>query len=173
MSLSPAFSISQSVATPSDVTFTDDSSGSDSNITQRRIYVTDNNGNAVVPSGTSTSYIAWPYASNPLTVLDLLEEDLAVTIVIQWLDVSNTVLYSSTDTFCLRAFNKQEFISLIQDQALSPSVVQDTNYFQNLCQYWINIVGGNTMIEDAADLSGSQKCLNRATDMLNNEAKYF
>lgn len=173
MPLSPAFTVSQSAATPADVTFEDTSTGSDVAITQRRIYVTDNNGDAVVPTGTSTSYIAWAYATNPLAVSDLLTEDLAVTIVVQWLNVSNTVLYSSSEVFCLRQFNIQEFISLIQDQALSPSVVQDTNYFSNLCQYWVNITGANVMVENAEDLSGSQNCLNRATEMLTNETKYF
>ena len=49
MSFSPAFTASQSAATPSTVVFTDTSTGSDGSIASRRIYVTDNNGNAVVP----------------------------------------------------------------------------------------------------------------------------
>jgi hypothetical protein len=173
MAFSPAFTVGQSASDPSAVTFEDTSTGSDAAIASRRIYVTDSNGDAVVPSGTSTAYIAWALGTNPKTVADLLTEDIAATITIQWLNSANTVLYSSTDTFCLREYNIVQFISLIQDQALTPGVVQDSNYFSNLCQYWINIVGADTMITDASDLSGSQNCLNRATQMLDNETFYF
>lgn len=173
MPLTPSFSVSQSAATPANVTFTDDSSGSDVLVTQRRIYVTDSNGDAVVPSGTSTSYIQWALATNPIEVEDLLTEDLAVSVTVQWLNVSNVVLYDLTQVFCLREFNIQNFIYLVQQQALSPGVVQDTNYFSNLCQYWINIEGANTMVVEAEDLAGSQSCLNRAIQMLNNETFYF
>lgn len=173
MPFTPSFTVAQSAATPANCTIEDDSSGSDAAITSRRIYITDNAGNYIVPSGTSTDYIAWPLATNPITIEDLLTVDLSVLILVQWLDVSNAVLYDEQNEFCLREFNKQQFIYLIQNQALYPGIVQDANYFSNLCQYWINIVGANTMVEDAADLSGSQNCLNRATEMLQDESKYF
>lgn len=173
MPFSPAFSVGQALSNPGAVTLTDDSSGSDVLITQRRVYFTDEAGNYIVPSGTSTDYVAWPLATNPITISSLLQVDTSVNILVQWLNVSNVVLYDDDDDFCLRAFNKQQFVYLIQQQALSPGIVQDSNYFSNLCQYWINIQGANTMVEDAADLSGSQNCLNRATEMLQNESKYF
>ena len=173
MPLSPAFTVSQGAATPANVTFEDTSTGSDAAVTQRRIYITDNDGEVIVPSGTSTDYIAWALGTNPIEVQDLLSNDLAVHIIIQWLDVSNAVLYDDENDFCLREFNIQNFIYLIQNQALTPGIVQDTNYFSNLSQYWINIVGANTMVEDANDLSASQNCLNRATAMLNDQTFYF
>lgn len=173
MPLTPAFTVSQSAAAPANVTFTDSSTGSDVAVTSRRIYVTDSNGDPVVPTGTSTDYISWPIGTNPIEVADLLTQDLAVTVLVQWLDVSNTVLYQLADVYCLRAFNTQNFIYLIQQQALNPGVVQDATYFSNLCQYWINIEGANTMIVEAEDLSGSQACLDRATNFLNNETLFF
>lgn len=173
MPLTPAFTVSQSAATPANVTFEDTSTGTDVLVTSRRIYVTDSNGDPVVPSGSSTDYIAWPLATNPIEVADLLTQDLAVTVLVQWLNVSNAVLYELSEVYALREFNIQNFIYLIQNQALNPGVVQDAAYFNNLCQYWINIVGANTMITEAANLSGSQACLNRATNMLNNENYFF
>lgn len=173
MSFSPSFTCGASPSDPAAVVFTDDSVGSDVLILARRIYVTDNDGNAVVPSGTSTAYIEWPYATNPLTVLNLLTQDTACNVDVQWLGAGNVVLYETDNDFCFREFNIQQFIYLIQNQALTPGIVQDANYISNLCQYWINIVGGNTMVEDAEDLSGSQNCLNRATEFLQNESKYF
>lgn len=173
MPLIVSFTVGQSPSSPDSVVFEDTSTGTDVAVTQRRIYITDNDGNAVVPSGTATAYIAWPLATNPITVSNLLTVDLAVNIDVQWLDVSNNILYEDDNEFCLREFNKQNFIYLIQNQALSPGVVQDETYFSNLCQYWINIVGANVMVEDAVDLSGSQNCLNRATNMLDNQQLFF
>lgn len=173
MSFSPSFQVGQSAASPANVTFTDDSTGSDVLILSRRIYVTDNNGNPVVPTGYSTTYIDWAIGTNPLTVAALLQVDTAVNVLVQWLGAANAVLYEDNEDFCLREFNIQQFIYLIQNQALIPGIVQDANYFTNLCIYWINIQGANTMVVDAADLSGSQNCLNRATEMLQNESKYF
>lgn len=173
MSFSPSFTVSQSAAAPATVVFTDDSSGSDGAIVSRRIYVTDQSGSAVVPSGTSTAYISWILATNPLSVSNLLTQDTAVDVLVQWLDSGNNVLYSSEDTFCLEDFGKQFFIYLFQQQALAPNIVQDSNYFGNLCQFWINLIGANTMITEAEDLSSSQNCLNRETYMAANQNLYF
>lgn len=173
MPLSPSFVVSQSAETPASVTFTDDSSGSDVLVVSRRITITDSNGDPVVPSGTVTDYIDWPLATNPLTVTDLLTADIAVNILVEWLDASNIALYEEDADFCLAEFNKQFFYYLIQQQALTPGIVQDANYYSNLCQYWINIIGAIQVVEDAADLSASQNCLNRATNFMTNESLYF
>lgn len=172
MAFAPSFTVSQSAASPGYVTVEDTSTDIPGTVTQRRIYFTDNSGNAVTPSGSSTSYVEWPLATNPITI-NLLTSDTAVNVLVQWLNVSNAVVDETDEDFCLREFNIQNFIYLIQNQAMSPGVVQDTTYFSNLCQYWINIVGANTMIVDASDLSGSQNCLNRATNFLNNQSLYF
>lgn len=172
MPLSPAFTVGQSVTAPYNVVFTDTSTGSDVAVVSRRIYVTNSQGAYVVQSGNSNDYITWPLATNPITV-DLLDEDIAVNVLVQWLDAGNAVLYELDNDYCLREFNIQQFIYLIQQQALTPGVVQDTNYYSNLSQYWINIVGANVMIEDASDLAGSQNCLNRATYYLTNESNFF
>lgn len=173
MPFSPIFTVSQSAEAPTTCIFTDSSTGSDVLITSRRIYITDSGGNAVVPAGTSTAYISWAYGTNPLTVLNLILVDTAVSVTVQWLDVSNAVLYEDDDSFCLAQNNKQFFYYLIQQQGLTPSIVQDANYFSNLAMYWTNIIGAIQAIEDASDLAGSQNCLNRATEMMTNESKYF
>jgi hypothetical protein len=173
MALFPSFAVGQSLSNPGAVTLTDDSGGSDVAISQRRVYFTDDADNYIIPPGTTTNYVQWALATNPITIQTLLQVDTAVNALVQWLDSGDNVLYESDNDFCLRAYNKQQFVYLIQQQALNPAVVQDSNYYSNLCQYWINIQGANTMVEDAEDLSGSQNCLNRATEMLQNELKYF
>ncbi len=173
MPLTPAFTASQSAAQPSTVVFQDTSTGSDVAVTQRRIYVTDNNGDPVVPSGTLTDYIQWPLATNPITVLSLLPADMACLVSVQWLNVSNDVLYELDETFCFAANNQQNFYFQIQQLGLQPSSMQDTSFLSNLEKYWILIVGAQNAITYADDIAGSQNLLNMATNIKNYNAINF
>ena len=174
MPLSVSFSISQSSLNPAAVTATDDSTGSDAAVTQRRIFFQNSQGQYITTSGTSSTsaYEAWAYADTSET-WDLLDEDIAATVTVQWLNSSNAVLYTLTQVYCLAEFNKQFFYYLVQQQATTPIILQDTNYAANMAAYWTNITGAIQAIEIGADVSASQNCLNRATDMMNNESNYF
>jgi hypothetical protein len=172
MALSPAFTISQSALSPSNITATDTSTGSDGAITSRRIYFQTSQGTYLVESGTSTDYEVWSYSDSSET-FNVLTTDQALSITVQWLDVSNNVLYSLTQVFCLSEFNQQFFYYLIQQQALTPNIIQDSNYFSNIANYWMNITGAIQAIEIGADVSASQNCLNRATYMMDNQANFF
>ena len=173
MSFSPSFTAAQSAATPTSVVFTDDSTGSDGPIASRRIYVTDNNGNAVVPSGTSTSYISWPLATNPLTVTGLLPNDMACNVLLEWLDSGGTVLYDTNEDFCFAENNKQFYYYLLQQLALTPGILQDANYSSNLSTYWTYITGAIEAVTLGSDLSNSQNLLNLATAMMTNQSFNF
>jgi hypothetical protein len=172
MPLSPAFSVSQSAQTPENVTVSDTSTGSDASIASRRVYISDADGEYLVPDGVSTQYNEWALAQTS-TTLDILSEDKAVSILVQWLDVSNAVLYSLTQQYCLSQFNKQFFYSLMQQQALNPGIVQDTNYWSNVAQFWASLNGAIEAVETGDDLDASQQCLSRCTEMQDNESKYF
>jgi hypothetical protein len=168
MPLSPAFTISQSAISPSEITATDTSTGSDAAVTQRRIYFQTSQGTYLVVSGTTTDYETWAYADASDT-WDVLTSDQALSITVQWLNVSNAVLYTLTQVFCLAEFNKQFFYYLVQQQALTPSILQDGPYFSNMATYWMNITGAIQAIEIGADISASQNCLDRATYMMQNQ----
>lgn len=172
MAFSQAFTVSQSAATPEIVVLTDTSTGADASIVSRRAYFTDSQGNPVVPSGTSTTYVDWPLVDNPIS-LTLLTQDTAVYLTVQWLDVSNAVLYSSSNYYCLSQFNQQFFYYLIQQLGLQPAVLQDTTFKSNLEQYWVYIIGAQNAISLAEDLAASQNLLDLATNMMNNQQIYF
>lgn len=172
MAFSPSFSIAQVGATPGYVVATDNSSGSDVLIISRKITFTDSQGNTVVPSGTTTTYVPWPLATNPISI-NLLTEDAALSIRVDWLDAGGNSIYDLTQEYPLTRFNKNNFVYLFQQQALTPGIVQDTNYFSNLATYYVDIVGGIAMVEDADDIANAQNCLNQATYMLNNQQNFF
>ena len=172
MPITPAFTASQTGLSPSVVTLTDTSTGSDVNITQRRVYFETATGSFLVPSGTSTSYAAWSYADSSAS-FDILPTDYALAVLVQWLDVNDEVLYSLTQLYCFPQNNKNFFYYLFQQQALSPWVIQDTPYYWNLGTYWSNIIGAIQAVEIGADIANSQNCLNRATLMMQNETSFF
>lgn len=170
--LTPAFSCAQSAIAPAEILLTDVSTGSDINIVYRRVYVQTSAGVYLVQSGTTTDYNPWSYA-DATVLLNLLSTDQACAITVQWLDITNTVLYTLTQEFCFPQYNKQFFYYLIQMQALKPSILQDQNYFASISKYWALIIGAVNAVEIGADIAASQNCLNMATDMKNNQNIYF
>lgn len=172
MAFSPAFSVSQSAATPSVLVLTDTSTGSDGSITKRRIYITDSSGAYIVPSGTTTDYIEWPLATNPISI-DVLTQDTAANILVQWLNVSNAVLYDTDDNFALCEYGKQFYFYLIQQLALNPNTFQDLNYQTNLALFWTYIIGAINAISIGDSLSASQDLMNLETNMQQNQSLYF
>ena len=172
MAFDPIFSISRTPLNDALVIATDDSTGVDSNITQRRITLTDSAGNTLVVSGTTTSYNEWPLITNPIS-LDLLITDTAVSILVEWLDVSNVVLYESTESYCLANYSKSFLYYLEQSQSLTPNIVQDANYSANLANLWAAVRGAINAIEEGNDLAASQNALNRANNYRLNQSLYF
>lgn len=172
MPLSPAFTISQTVLNPALIIAEDTSTGSDVAITGKRITFTTAYGTTLVESGATTSYNVWATADNPDS-FDVLTEDYALSILVQWVNVSGTVLYSSTQSYCLAYYNKQFLYELVQNQALTPGIVQDQNYWSNMAIFHTTIVGAVNAVEIGADIAASQNMLNKGTEMRLNESLYF
>ncbi len=101
----PNFSISQNQGAPTVITLTDTSVGSDVNIVVRRVYLIQNNAATLVPAGTTTNYIVWPYADVSISI-NALTKSTALYIKVEWLDVSNTVLYTLTKQSNFNLFNQ-------------------------------------------------------------------
>lgn len=172
MAFSPSFSISRTALNDAIVIATDDSQGADAAITQRRITLTDSNNNTLVTSGTTTSYNAWALVTNPIN-LSLLTTDTAVSILVEWLNVSNVVLYSSTQSYCLANYSKSFLYYLEQMQSLTPFIVQDSNYSANLAALWACVRGALNAVEEGNDIAASQNALNRANNYRLNQSLYF
>ena len=171
MALSPAFTVSQSAITPSSVTVTDTSTGSDVTITQRRITIRMGDGTYLTGDGT-VNYTAWPLADGSIT-LDILTQDSAVNILVQWLDVSDAIVTQLNNNYPLCEFGKQFFYYLIQLQGLSPNMYQDLTYSGNLATFWATLNGGINAVEDGNDIAAGQACFNIETNMQQNQLYFF
>ena len=171
MAFSESFSVSQSALTPSVVTLTDTSTGSDAQINVRRVYITNSDGDYLTGDGT-VDYDVWAWADDSED-FDILTESTSCSIRVDWLNSVNTILYTLTNQYCLAQYSKNFLYYLVQMQGDTPNIVQDTNYFSNLATFWANLRGALNAVEISDDISASQNSLNRCTEMEANESKYF
>jgi len=171
MAFAESFSVSQSALSPSVITLTDTSTGSDGSITSRVVYVSDSDGTYLTGDGT-VDYDVWDWADASID-LDILTESTAASIRVDWLNSVDTILYTVTDQYCLAQYAKNFAYYLVQQLAQTFNIIQDTSYFSNLAQLWTNIRGALNAVEVADDISAAQNCLNRCTEMETNQAKYF
>jgi hypothetical protein len=143
-------------------------------IAARRIYIQDYNGDYIVPAGTTTNYIPWALLDNPIT-LNVLTQDMAVNIRVDWVDSFGVVVnnYTKNNNYCLTEYNKQFLYYLIQLQSLTYNIIQDNNYWGNVGIFWTNVIGAINCVQIADDITASQVCLNRATYMATNQSAFF
>ncbi len=175
MPLTPSFSVSQTVGNPSVIVITDTSTGSDLAVTSRRVTLVNYEGDNVVPNGVTTTYIPWSLTS-PTIAINCLTQDSALQVTVQWLNVSNTVLYTSTSLEGFTLYNETFYYSLTQAQAMvsNPSfIIQDTNYFNNKMKLRLFIDSGNQAISLGNDISSAQVCYDAATYLVSNQQNYF
>ena len=170
--LTPNFSSSQNSGTPSTITFVDTSSGSDINITQRRIYLLQANGTYLVESGTTTNYTEWALANSSIS-LDVLTKDVGLTVTVEWLDINDTVLYTKTLSFGFTAYNETFYYGLTQDLVANPSLYASQNWYANKMKLRVFIDSGNQAISFASDIVSCQICYDLATEMQTNQNYYF
>lgn len=171
MAISPSISVLQSAGTPQNVTVTDNSSGTYGTITKRRIFLSTATGTYLTGNGT-VNYTEWTLADSSIT-LSVLTQNTAANILVQWLDVSDTIINTYNNSYPLSEFGKQFFYYLLQLQGLTPGVYQDSNYSGNMALLWSNIVGGDNAVTYGNDIAAAQNCYNRATEMQNNQNFYF
>lgn len=172
MPFSPSFTVSQNPINPGYIVVNDTSTGTDNLIVSRRVTIKDSEGNYIVPSGTTTDYIVWALGTTSIA-LNVLTQDTAANIKVEWLYSGNVVQYTANANYCFTQYNQQFLYYLIQLQSLNYNIIQDTNYWGNVGIFWTNIKGAINAVEIGNDIVAAQVCLNRATNMANNQAKYF
>jgi hypothetical protein len=178
MAISPSFTMSQNSGTPNIITVNDTSTGVDTAITSRRIYLLQSNGTYLVPSGTTTNYIVWPITNTttraPLTdSLNVLVEDTALSITVQWLNSSNTVVQTVTNSYAFTAYNETFYYGLTESQVANANLTASTNWYQTKLILRVELDSATQAITFASDIFSAQAALNRATYISTNQALFF
>jgi hypothetical protein len=178
MPITPNFTATQSSGTPSTFTLTDTSTGTDVTITKRRIYLLKADGTYLVPAGTTTSYIEWSITNvntrAPLTIdLDVLTQDTALWITVQWLNVSNTLVESKVTSFAFTAYNESFYYGLSEQQVANQALAASTDWYENKMKLRVELDSAQQAIQFASDIYTAQSALNRATYFSNNSNFFF
>jgi hypothetical protein len=172
MPLVPNFTASQVPGNPSNVTFTDVSTGSDVAITQRRVYVQDAFGVFLVEEGTTTEYEQWAIGDTSIA-LDLFSKDYAVQVVVQWLNVSDVVLYSKTLVFSFTQYNENFDYQLTTLMASNPKLIEDNSFYSNKSKLRVFLDGGDLAVSNVGDIYAAQLCYDQATLLRLSSQYYF
>lgn len=172
MALTVSFTVSQNILDPTNLVINDTSIGTDSNVVTRRILLQTAMGTYLVPPATITNYILWPEPSAQIS-LNVLNMDYGVSVLIQWLDVSNTALYFSQQLDCFTLYTNQFLYYLTQLQAGGQRNLQDTNYFYNKMRLKVFEDAAKNATQYGTDIYGTQESLDSAAEMIDNQNKYF
>ncbi len=175
MPLTVSIEVSQSSIAPQNITVTDTSTGSDVNVTERRIILQNAIGEYLTGNGSDINYDVWPYASSSITLSVLTETigDQALNVIVNWVDSGGTALYTDNNNYPFPQWGKQFFVYLVQQQGLTPGVYQDLTYSGNLAVFWANLVAGINQVETGNDPAGAQNCFNRTNQMRLQENLFF
>jgi hypothetical protein len=173
MPLVPNFTVTQSLGSPNLLEFNDTSTGSDGAVVNRWIYIQQANGTYIVEgSNTTTDYTEVPYIIDPVT-LDVLTKDVAVQITVEWLDSSDTVLYTKSNVFKFTNFNENFDYALTQNLTANPLLINDNDFFANKSELRTCIDSGNQAFDLVGDLFSAQQCYDRATNLRINSQYFF
>lgn len=178
MAISQNFTASQSSGAPNIITLTDTSTGVDTAVTSRRIYLLQSNGTYLVPDGITTNYIVWAITNTttrePLAInLNVLTEDTALSVRVDWLNATNIVLYTSSNTFAFTAYNETFYYGLTESQVANPNLSASTNWYQTKLNLRVEIDSAKQAIAFASDIVSAQEALNRANYISTNQAYFF
>jgi hypothetical protein len=168
----PNFTASQYSGTPSIITLTDTSTGSDVTIVSRRVYLLQANGTFLVPTGNTTDYILWDLV-DPSISIDVLSQDSALSITVQWMNAGNTVVTSKTISFAFTAYNETFYYGLTESQVANSNLTASTNWYQTKLILRVEIDSADQAITFASDIYSAQAALNRATFISTNQSYFF
>lgn len=157
---------------PGTVVITDTSTGEDANITQRAVYLRNSKGQFVVPEGTTTDYILWDIDDTSIDI-DVLTKDMALTVIVQWLDVTDVVLYDKTLLSCLSAYSVQFDYGLISALAQNFKRTTDMRFDEMRFQLRLHVDDANQAVTLGGDIVSAQASLDLATNIRLGAPYYF
>lgn len=164
----PNFTVTQNSGTPSYLNYVDTSVDL-VGVASRRIYMLQSDGTYLVPSGVTTNYVEWSIASASIS-LDVLSQDTALSIKVDWLNSGNNVLYTKTIAYGFNAFGETFYYGLTQNEVpiTNPNVALSTNYFQNKMLLRVYLDSAAQAISFASDIYAAQVNYDLETNLIAN-----
>jgi len=129
----------------------------------------------LVPSGTTTAYIDFPFsAGSSITVSSILFRDYSLSANVEWLSNSPQPgsIYTATEVVTFLNYINDFIYGKIQQLAASPSLLNDT-VWQDSMQIMYNEKENAEQATLYDDQFAAQSAIDRAYNLINNESMYF
>lgn len=175
MPLAVNFNTSQPIGQPGMITITDTTTGSDVAVVSRRVYFRTATGTFLVEEGNSSQYELFPdFPTMTNETYDVLTKDYALTLTVEWLDNSSTVLYSLTKgPIGFKSYNEDWDYQLTQMASGNPMLINDDKFMETKSNLRTYIDSGDNAILNATDIFGAQQCYDLATQIRINSPYFF
>ncbi len=171
--MTPAFTVGQTLDASS-FTLTDTSTSVDGAITQRRIYIQLANGTYLVPTGTTTDYVDFPLSDGASITIDgVLNIDYAVSITLQWLSVTDVVLYSLPQSFAFVLNDEQFMYFLVQCMGANRNLINTNNFIFTCFELDMYVSYAQKAVTTGDDIALSQFMLAQAQKIVDNKSTFF
>lgn len=178
MAFTGSFTLTQLSSDLTGFTLTDTSSYADEaqgTFSGRRIYNIKVDGNTLVPDGTSTSYIDWPFTDgNTKAITGILNTDYALLVEVQWISLAPQPgsTYTASDIYGFLNYLKQFYSGQISNLSDDPNILNNTNWYDSLSKLQTEIDNAEKAVSDGQQLS-AQNAISRATYLMNNSQFFF
>lgn len=176
MAFTGSFTNEQLYPNTNEVELVDTSTGSDGNLTERRVYPRNSAGELVLPSGNTLGYVLWPLPLGTAITIDLLPRDIALNIEVVYLSSSPLPAsdYDVTNLFVPTKYTKTFVYNLSQDLAAQQSIGNDTNWFEYYSRLQSLIDTAELAgTADILDIQDAQTALDSAAFIMQNQNLYF
>lgn len=141
----------------------------------RRVYLYKVDGTTLVPSGTSTTYVDWPFSlGNSLLISDVLNTDYCLLINALWLSLNPQPgsTYSAQSVELFDNYLKQFEKGLLSNLTDQPTIINDINWYTSLIELQVEINNAEEAASDGQQFT-SQAALNRALNLKTNSNFFF
>jgi hypothetical protein len=107
------------------------------------------------------------------TSLNVLIQDTALSITVQWLTAGNVEVASVTTSFAFTAYNETFYYGLTESQVANANLTASTNWYQTKMILRVELDSAYQAISFASDIFSAQAALNRATFISTNQSYFF
>jgi len=141
----------------------------------RRIYLYKIDTATLVPEGTATAYVDFPFsAGSSITITGVLLTDYSLSVNVVWLSNAPQPgsTYTATEVVTFLNYINDFLYGKVQQLAASPSLLNDTNW-QDSMQIMYNEKENAEQATLYDDQFAAQSAIGRAFYLINNENKFF
>jgi len=140
----------------------------------RRVTIYTTSLSTLVPAGTTTTYIDFPFAGGDTITINAMLRDYSVNVVVDWITISPQPgsTYQASLIISLLSYNTNGEYGVIQALTARPLISSNVNY-------WMNLGLVQTENENSMQATyyqqqvSAQRAINHAKALLDNQLTYF